>query len=114
MKCRLTRPMSSGEEPGRILPAGHLIEHADAYLLVRMSIAEPADDECQRAADMTPEKTEAARRAFERLDHGISPEDFEDFDAGRMTGYYADGTPIPGPNAEPPEPSEFEAAFLDV
>ena len=112
MKCKLTRPMESGERPGEIMPTGTEIDHADAWMLVRLGCAEPHDEECSRRAAMTPEKMEAARRAYDRKEAGIVPEDFEAFDRGEMTGYFPDGSPIPGPNAPEPEPSEFEEMFL--
>ena len=114
MLCRLLREMPSGIEPGRILPAGHLVDHPDAYRLVQMGCAESVDVECDTAAAMTPEKTAAARFAFERTRLGIIPEDFEAYANGEMVGYFADGSWIPGPNAKPLEPSEFEREFLDV
>lgn len=119
MKCRLVPPMESGTEAGTILPAGTEIEHTDAWILVRMSVAEPTDEECRLKADMTPEKTEAARRGYERVSRGIAPEDYEAFDRGEMIGYFADGSPIPGPNAiqeetEPESPQSLEDFLAEL
>ena len=112
MKCKLTRPMPSGIDLGQTLPAGHLIDHPDAWRLVQMGVAEPADPACVQRAGMTPERTAAALKAFERVAKGIAPEDYDAFDSGEMTGYHADGSWIAGPNAPEPEPSEFEQALL--
>ena len=71
----------------------------DAYLLVRAGAAEPADEECERAANMTPLQFEQAKRAQKRASLGIHPDDFDAFDAGEMEGYYPDGSFRPGPNA---------------
>lgn len=81
------------------IPVGTVLEAPDAYRLVRLGAAEPADDECQRAAAVSPRQFEAAVKAQRRAAAGIHPEDFEAFDTGEMTGYYPDGSYIPGPNA---------------
>lgn len=44
---------------------GTIIDHPDAWKLVRLGVAEPADVECRKKAGMTPAKTEAAI-AFQR------------------------------------------------
>jgi hypothetical protein len=79
-------------------PSGTLIRHPDAWRLVQMGVAEPADDECDAKAGMTANDQIRARHAYERLSLGIHPEDFAAFDAGHMRGYNRDGSWIPGPN----------------
>ncbi|MGA2035879.1 MAG: hypothetical protein ABSG68_26830 [Thermoguttaceae bacterium] len=110
MKCRflidMERPFETPEEEaafratGRfpIRPAGSELENPEAYLLVRMGCAEPADPECEAAHGMGPEQLAAARTAYVRVAAGIHPDDYAAFDAGEMVGYDADGRPIPGPN----------------
>jgi len=101
MKCRLIRDMACDpcqEFPDGIKPRGSEIEHADAWRLVRRGVAEPADSECARKANMSQESLEQAAYAYERADRGIIPEDFAAYDAGIMDGYNSDGSWIPGPN----------------
>lgn len=87
-----------GQRSGRV-PAGTILENPDVHTLVRLGMAVPADDECAKAAGMTPEQMKAAQHAQEKVRLGIHPDDFEAFDAGIMRGYNPDGTFIPGPNA---------------
>jgi hypothetical protein len=89
--------------PSGRIPAGTLIEHPQAVDLVRLGVAEPADEECTRAHGLMPGELETVRRAYRRTARGIAPEDFQNFDDGLMDGYDADGQPIPGPNFIPPE-----------
>jgi hypothetical protein len=111
MQCRLIRNMdgdASAEYPTGVRPAGTILsspphKRIDIVLLAQMGCAEPADAECERAANMTPERMAAAQYAYDRTNLGIAPEDFEAYDAGLMAGYRPDGTWIPGPNAEPEE-----------
>lgn len=105
MKCRLNRDMKIMRPdpafPDGIKPKGTLIEHRQAALLVRMGVAEPADEECrQRVVNMTPERMAAASHSYDRLEKGIAPDDFEAFDEGLMVGYNPDGSWIEGPNYE--------------
>ena len=90
-------------------PAGTVIKDPKAYMLVRMGIAIPADDECRERAGMTEEKMKAAIHAQRRTAAGIHPDDFAAYDCGEMVGYNGDGSYKPGPNA--PKPSEEEAAL---
>ena len=69
-------------------------------MLVEMGVAVPADEECAIKAGMSHEAIRAAQNAYERLAHGIAPEDFAKFDAGEIAGYNPDGSYIPGPNAK--------------
>ena len=108
MKCRLLRPMGChlpGNQYGRpsldpsgVAPAGTVIDDPDCYWLVRQGVAEPVDEECAVKAGMNPEQFAAARKAYERTDKGIHPEDYAAFDAGEMIGYDDQGNPLPGPN----------------
>ncbi len=86
-----------GQRSGRI-PAGTVLENNQAHILVKMGIAEPADDECAQAAGMTPSQMTAAQHAQEKVRRGIHPDDYEAYDAGVMAGYNPDGSFIPGPN----------------
>lgn len=85
--------------------AGTVVEGHNVYLLVRHGAAEAADEECAKAAGMTPESSAAAKKAYEKVSKGIHPEDYEAFDAGLMRGYKPDGkegdTWIPGPKHVP-------------
>lgn len=80
------------------LDIGTVIEHTQAFRLVQMGAAKPADDECEKAASMSAGQKAAAQQAYKRLEAGIHPEDFEAFDAGHMVGYKPDGSWISGPN----------------
>lgn len=111
MKCKLIRDMEGPnprgpQHPNIIKPAGTEIEHLDCWRLVQMGVAVPADDECRKKADRTPDQMEAAQVAYERLSRGIHPEDFEAYDAGLMIGYDENGDWIPGPKYVPPEDEE--------
>lgn len=109
MQCRLIRNLetdASNEFPTGVMRAGTIrssppFKAFDIVTLVQMGCAEPADEECAKAANMTSDQMAAAQYAYERANRGIAPEDFEAYDAGLMTGYRPDGSWIPGPNAEP-------------
>lgn len=77
---------------------GAILERPDSYMLVRMGVAEPADEECRIAASMNASQRAEAQHASRRLAAGIHPDDFGLFDAGIITGYNPDGTYKPGPN----------------
>jgi hypothetical protein len=77
---------------------GAILERPDSYMLVRMGVAEPADEECRIAASMNAAQRAEAQHAARRLSAGIHPDDFRLFDAGIITGYNPDGTYKPGPN----------------
>lgn len=106
MKCRLLKAMrckkTEARPDGRV-PAGTVIDHPDAYLLVRLGCAESVDAECAEKAARSPQQLAQARKAQERTSRGIHPDDFEAYDRGEMIGYEADGSPIPGPNFVPPD-----------
>ncbi len=48
------------------LPAGTVIDHPDAWQLVLNGHAEPADDECAKAAGMTKAEMEEAKANYQR------------------------------------------------
>lgn len=85
----------------RILPVGAIVERPDAWQLVRIGVADPADAECVEAAGMTQEQIKAAQQAQRRAAAGIHPKDFADFDAGLFIGYDPRGNRIP-----PPKPTD--------
>jgi len=84
-------------------PAGTVLESPDAFRLVQMGNAEPADDECRERANMTSEEMQAAQEHQEALVRGIAYEDVDRFKRGEIVGRDEDGEYIPGPNAPPPE-----------
>jgi hypothetical protein len=97
MQCRLIRDLT--DPAGTVLSSPpHRVR--DIVALVQMGCAEPADEECDKAAGMTPERIAIAAHAYERVHRGIHPDDYEAYEAGLMTGYNPDGSFIPGPNAE--------------
>jgi hypothetical protein len=112
MKCRLLIDMTCRacpQFPEGIKVAGTIIEHEDAYRLVMMGCAEPADEECaSKVPPRTPEQTAAKLDAYKKMDAGIAPEDREAWDRGWMRGYTPDGNWIPGPNADELEEYEYE------
>lgn len=93
---------------GLFAPVGTLLDDPDCWRIVLMGQADAADDECRERTVQTPEQREATLQAAKRLAAGIHPDDFAAFDAGEMTGYHANGTPIPGPNAKHVEEDEEE------
>lgn len=119
MKAKLLFPqkiridVNDSSKGYELQPVGFVIDHPDAYKLVQHGSAEPDDDECRDAANMTPEQMTHARKSFKRISAGIQPEDYTAFDAGLMIGYDPKGNPIPGPNAEPDEDLEFDEDETD-
>lgn len=57
--------------------AGTEIEHPDAWRLVRLGVAEPADDDCRSAADVSPEELVRRAARYERLNSGRGSGDRE-------------------------------------
>jgi hypothetical protein len=111
MQCRLIRPMNrtpTDDDQRDLLPAGEVIDHVDAFQLVRIGCAESFDEECAAAVQRTPEQLAEAREAYNRVDKGIWPEDYEMFNAGIIAGYNPDGSYMPGPNWEDREQDEPE------
>ena len=108
MKARLIRRLRKAGSPKEWLPVGHVVDHPRAHVLVRMGHAEPADEECQQAHGLTPAQMSAAQRSADRVAKGIHPDDYGAYDAGLISGYNPDGTPIPGPKYVEPEPEDEE------
>ena len=89
---------NGADTPVTFFKLGAILDRPDSYMLVRLGIAEPADEECRLAASMTTAQRQQAQHASKRLAAGIHPEDFGLFDAGIIVGYNPDGTYKPGPN----------------
>lgn len=103
MKCRLlidTTGTVTPEHPDGRYIVGTVIDHADAWRLVRRGAAEPADEECERRAGLSKEMLLRTQYAYQRVHVGIHPDDYPAYDAGQMIGYNPDGSWIPGPAAE--------------
>jgi len=111
MKCRLLvdlKGVITPDHPDGTYPIGTILDfstlpadmHNPAVRLVRLGVAEPADEECEKMCGMSQEMRLRVQYAYQRVHRGIHPDDYEDYDAGRMIGYNPDGSPIPGPNAE--------------
>ena len=79
-------------------PAGAICSDPDAYMLVKMGIADAADDDCAARCQQSNEERAATLHAAARLSAGIDPADFELFDKGYIAGYSKDGSYKPGPN----------------
>ena len=90
------------------VPAGTIIDHPDAFRLVRQGVAMPADEECQLAANRSPQQLAAAQHAYERVSAGIHPDDYGPYDAGIMAGYNPDGSWKLGPAADQDDPLQTE------
>ena len=115
MKCRTIRTLATEkrpEFPDGVMPQGTEIDHPDAYMLVRMGVAVPADAECEQAHGCTPERLADAQRVYPRTEAGIQPEDFHLWDAGVIVGYNPDGSYKPGANWVNPEPDDDEEGGL--
>jgi len=108
MKCELLLDMKTPEPgwPNDTKPAGTIIDNPDAFRLVQMGCAKPADEECEKAHGRSEQELELAKIAYGRVSKGIIPDDYEAFDAGIMTGYNPDGSWKPGPNYVEPEPED--------
>jgi hypothetical protein len=97
MRCRLLHDSTGDprpDDPEGKLPAGTIVEHPDAWKLVLMGSAEPADEECQEkvSRQATPDQLRRAQRIYIRGMRGIHPEDFAAYNRGEMVGYNSDGS----------------------
>lgn len=110
--CRRNGGEGCEQYPDSKIPVGTIIEHPEAFRLVRLGAAEPADEECAQRANMTTEQMRVAQHHQRRTAAGIHPEDFEAFDRGEMAGYYPDGSFIPGPNASHFRDDDEEGLWL--
>ena len=99
--CEACRHGSQGcqDFPTGKKPIGTILESPNCWKLVRMGAAICADEECEQRVNMTDRELATVQHAQRRVRAGIHPEDYDAFDAGEMTGYYPDGSFIPGPNA---------------
>ena len=99
-----------------VIPKGTVLDVPDAYRLVQMGVAEPADEECQRRANRTPNQMVVAQYAYERTSLGIHPEDYGAYESGEMVGYNPDGSFIPGPafTGDDDEEADGELNELDT
>jgi hypothetical protein len=101
MKCKTLYDLGcfpDDDFPEGVKPAGTIIDHPDAYRLVQLGVAEPADEECEQKHGMTHENMLAKQKTFPRIARGILPEDYEAFENGEMIGYDNQGRWVPGPN----------------
>ena len=118
MKAQLIRDMEAAnrqEYPDGIIPNGTVIDHPDCFKLVQFGVAIPADDECRAKANCTEGQMQAAQAAYEKVERGIHPEDYEAFDQGLMIGYDENGRWLPGPNAEQEdEERDADADWFDA
>jgi hypothetical protein len=89
---------NGANRPATFWQQGAILERPDSFMLVRLGVAEAADEECEMAASMTSAQLAQAQHAARRLAAGIHPEDFALYDAGIILGYNGDGTYKPGPN----------------
>ena len=66
----------------RVAKAGEVIDHPNAYKLVQLGVAEPADSECALRAKLTERQIVAAQLASESLESGNAlPAELEDQNA---------------------------------
>lgn len=101
MKCKLLHdtPAAPTIPPNKtLLPAGHIIDNPQAYILVQIGAATAEDDECEKKAGLSSERLQQAQYQYTRTRKGIHPDDFDRYDAGEIDGYNSDGTDKPGPN----------------
>ena len=111
MKCKLLQDMKGSDGPK---PAGTEIDHAQAHMLVKMGVAEPADEECRDVCETwwkrqglsLEDGMRRARHSQRKVSAGIHPEDDERFERGEIAGYNPDGSYVPGPNAKPENHSD--------
>lgn len=85
-----------------VVPSGTPISGRNVHLLCLQGIAVPLDAECRAKVNMTDSQIEAASNAYDIIDRGIHPEDYDAYKQGLMTGYKPDGVEgdswIHGPN----------------
>jgi len=60
--------------PVRRWKPGTVLSHPQAYMLVRMGVAEPADDECRKAAGLSASQEADVKAAYDRLQESGSYE----------------------------------------
>lgn len=107
-------------------PIGTIYHDAECWRLVANCVAEAIDDECRAKVVRTPEQLvtkiawmadgdafkEVSLTAVEwsalRLERGIHPDDFKQYEDGEILGYTQQGDYIQGPNWKPEEANEDE------
>lgn len=102
MKAKLIRRAMKDNgrgQPETRLEIGDVIEHKDAYQLVRLGMAVPEDDECREKCGMTEKQMQAVIKLQDKVSKGIHPSDYAKYDAGEISGYDEQGNYLPGPNA---------------
>lgn len=96
-----------------VVPPGTAIAGRNVHLLCLQGIAVPLDAECRALVKMTDAEIETAAKAYEKIDRGIHPEDYDAFERRLMAGYKPDGTEgdswIHGPDWTP----GCEAAYYE-
>lgn len=107
-------------------PIGTVYHDDECWRLVANCVAEVIDDECRAKVVRTPEQLvmkthwlvdgngfkEVSMTAVEwsalRLERGIHPDDFKQYEAGEILGYTANGDYVKGPNGKPEEIGDDE------
>lgn len=107
LKAAAIERVSHGK-PQYFVPVGTYFTSPIAWFWVQQGCAVPADNECQIAANRTPEQLEKSQHAMDRMQAGIHPEDFEKWERGEILGYEMDGSYKLGPNWKEPEPDKDE------
>lgn len=96
-------------------PKGTIITAPDAFRLVQIGIAVPADDECRERCGMTEHDIAARVLRYESTHKGIWPEDRQRFEDGELAGYAKDEkgniVDVPGPNADAADTYFDEAEY---
>lgn len=112
MKASLTERLKGTD--GAWKEPGTVIDHPDAWKLVRNGCAIPADAECEARCEGIDTADAAAR--YKAVSLGIHPDDLTAFRNGEMIGYDDAGEWIPGPNYRDPDEQydEVENAFADM
>lgn len=97
-----------------VFPPGTIIDHPDAYRLVRHGCADPADEECRLKANMTRQQLLKAQATYPKVAAGLHPDDYDAWDRGYMRGYNPDGSWKPGPNYDEFREQEAERRAEDA
>ena len=94
MRARLVIDVETTDGPKK---AGDIVAHDDAYRLVQMGIAEPADDYCRKRAGMTDAQMADAQRRYKRV----------------VTGEILDGVGTGVVEDDAAEPAEWYESEID-
>lgn len=102
MKVQFTREAKI-QMPGGVksVEPGYIHEHKDAFRLVQIGMAIPADDECRDKCGLTDDEIWDIQRRYNATFARIHPSDQKLFDDGVISGYTSNGTGdyVPGPNS---------------